>query len=270
MIPAGFGYHRATDLDDAVARLAEHGEEAKILAGGMSLIPLMKMRLAQPEVVIDIGDLHELRYVRLDDDRLHIGALTRHADLATDTLVRQHLPLLARMAQGVGDAQVRARGTIGGVLAHADGAGDYCTLAQMLDAEIVTTARSHTATEFLLDFMTTPLTEAEVVTEIVFPVEPGPQDYLKFRRRRTDWAMVGVAVQRALDGWRVGLTNVTSTAIRGVAAEEALARGATAAEAAAALADSVDPLEDSTVPAAYKRWLVRVLTRRALEGVGAP
>lgn len=268
MIPAPFGYHRAKDLDDAVARLAGEGEEAKVLAGGMSLLPLMKMRLAQPGLVVDVSDLRELAYVRLDGDRLRVGALTRHAELAADPLVRSHLPLLGLVAGTVGDAQVRARGTIGGVLAHADGAGDYCALAKMLDAEVVTTARSYSVHDFLVDFMTTPLAADEVVTEVVFPVAPDAHDHQKFRRRRTDWALVGVAVQARGDGWRIGLTNVAATALRGTAAEAALAQGATAREASSLLADSVDPLGDGTVPADYKRWLVRILTERALVGLG--
>ena len=270
MIPAAFAYHRAEDLDDAIRVLAEHGDEAKVLAGGMSLIPLMKMRLAQPAVIVDVGGLTSLRYVRKDGDRLRIGALTRHVELARDPLVRLHAPILARMAGGVGDAQVRARGTIGGVLAHADGAGDYCTLAQMLDVEIVTSVRSYRASDFLVDFMTTPLAEDEVVTEVVVPIVPGRQDYLKFRRRRTDWALVGVAVQEWGEGWRIGLTNVAATALRGVAAEVALAAGASAQEASAALADDVHPLGDVTVPVDYKRWLVQTLTERALTGLGVP
>lgn len=268
MIPSAFHYRVATDVAEAEALLVENGDDAKVLAGGMSLIPLMKMRLAEPGLIVDIGRLNELRYVSVDGDRLRIGALTRHADLATHSLVRENLPLLAKVAAEVGDAQVRARGTIGGVMAHADSAGDYCTVAVMLDAEIVTTRRRIPAADFFVDFMTTPLEPDELVTEVVFPVEQRPCEYLKFRRRRTDWAVVGIGVQRTSDGLRIGLTNVTSKAIRGTAAETALHEGASAVEAAAAMAESVSPTGDAAVSADYKKALVRELTIRALHGVG--
>lgn len=269
MIPSAFDYHVATDVADAEACLRDGGDDAKLLAGGMSLIPLMKTRLVEPGLLVDIGKLDELRYVRVQDERLHIGALTRHADLATDAVVRENLPLLAKVAAEVGDAQVRARGTIGGVISHADSAGDYCTVAVMLDAEIVTTHRRIAAVDFFLDFMTTPLEPDELVTEVIFPVEKGPSEYLKFRRRRTDWAIVGLGVQRKSDGaLRVGLTNVASRAIRGTAAEVAVGEGGGAARAAAALADEVRPTGDAAVPAEYKKALVRVLAERALRGLG--
>lgn len=269
MIPSAFKYYMATDVADAEARLRDGGDDAKLLAGGMSLIPLMKTRLAEPGLLVDIAGLDELRYVRVDGDRLRIGALTRHADLATSSVVRENLPLLAKVAAEVGDAQVRARGTIGGVVSHADSAGDYCTLAVMLDAEIVTTRRRIAAVDFFLDFMTTPLEPDELVTEVAFPVEKGPCEYIKFRRRRTDWAIVGIGVQRTSQGvLRIGLTNVASQAIRGTAAEAAVQEGANAASAAGALADAVHPTGDAAVPAEYKKALVQVLTERALHAVG--
>lgn len=266
MIPAAFNYHMATDLENAAAVLREF-EDAKVLAGGMSLIPLMKTRLAQPPVLVDIGRIDGLNYVQLEGDQLHIGALTRHVDLPRSPLIREHLPLLATIAAEVGDAQVRARGTIGGVLAHADSAGDYCTLALMLDAEIVTTRRRIPAASFFLDFMTTPLESDEIVTEVVFPVASGTHRYTKFRRRSSDWAIVGLGVQAMDDGWRIGLTNVSTTVVRSLAAEEALAGGADAAEAARALADDLSFSGDGAA-ATYKKSLARTLTERALHDVG--
>lgn len=266
MIPAAFDYHVATDLENAAAVLREF-EDAKVLAGGMSLIPLMKTRLAQPPVLVDIGRIDGLNYVRLEGDRLHIGALTRHADLPRSPLIRDHLPLLATMAAEVGDAQVRARGTIGGVLSHADSAGDYCTLAIMLEAEIVTTRRRIPAADFFLDFMTTPLEPDEIVTEVVFPVESGAHSYTKFRRRSSDWAIVGLGVQSTDQGWRIGLTNVSTTVVRSFAAEDALAGGADAAETARVLAEDLRFSGDSAA-AAYKKSLTRTLAERALLAVG--
>lgn len=268
MIPSAFDYHVAADVDQAEALIREHGEEAKIIAGGMSLIPLMKMRLVQPSVLVDIGRLDQLRNIRVEAGRLRIGALTRHADIARSPVVQDNLPLLAETAADVGDAQVRARGTIGGVVSHADSAGDYCTVAAMLDAEIVTTRRRFSAVDFFVDFMTTPLDSDEIVTEVNFPVQRGPHTYIKFRRRRSDWAMVGVGVQGTPNGWRIGLTNVASKVMRARVAEAALADGATATEAAAAISEDVNPSEDFATPAVYKKALVRVLTERALRSVG--
>ncbi|HEY9472308.1 MAG TPA: FAD binding domain-containing protein, partial [Mycobacteriales bacterium] len=218
MIPSAFEYHLATDVEHARELLRDGGDEAKVIAGGMSLIPLMKLRLAQPTILVDVGRLDQWRHITVERGRVRIGALCRHADLARNPVVREHLPLLAAVAAEVGDAQVRARGTIGGVLAHADSAGDYCTVARMLDAQIVTTDRRMPAAEFLVDFMTTPLRPDELVVEVDFPVAPGPHAYLKFRRRRSDWAMVGVGVQSTPEGWRVGLTSVGNTVLRAVAA----------------------------------------------------
>ncbi|HEY9391226.1 MAG TPA: xanthine dehydrogenase family protein subunit M [Mycobacteriales bacterium] len=272
MIPGPFEYHLATDVEHARRLLREGGEEAKVLAGGMSLIPLMKLRLAQPAVLVDLGRLDHLRDITVADGRIRIGALCRHVDLANSPVVREHLPLLAAVAAEVGDAQVRARGTIGGVLAHADPAGDYCTVARMLDAQIVTTDRRIPVAEFLVDFMTTPLQPDELVVQVDFPVAPGPHAYLKFRRRRSDWAMVGVGVQRTPAGWRIGLTSVGNTVLRADTAEQVLAAGGSLADAAAAAADQARPTDDFVTPAAYKRSLVRTLTTRALSqaGFGTP
>lgn len=269
MIPAPFRYRRVHSVEEARTELQAGGDDAKVIAGGMSLIPLMKTRLAQPTTLVDIGEIDQLRYVREDAAEICVGATTSHSQLSTDPVIRERLPLLADIANEVGDAQVRARGTIGGVLAHADSAGDYCTLASMLDAVVVTTSRCIPAREFLIDFMTTPLEADELITEIRFPIQPGAHSYTKFRRRRTDWAIVGVGVQESSSGYRIGLTNVGSTAVRGLVAEEALRDGSTIEEAASALAESINPVADASGGTEYKRSLVKVLLERSLTAVGA-
>ncbi|HUY61059.1 MAG TPA: xanthine dehydrogenase family protein subunit M, partial [Candidatus Dormibacteraeota bacterium] len=232
MIPAAFEYSRATSVAEAVDQLRRAGGEAKVLAGGHSLIPLMRLRLAQPTALVDINGVRELDYIRVEDGRVRIGALTRHATVVRSADVRRHLPLLAEIASEVGDPQVRSRGTVGGVLAHADSAGDYPTLALMLDAEIVTDRRRIAARDFFQHLFTTPLAPDELVCEVAFPAAPGPHRYLKFRRRLFDWAIVAAGVQQMDGGWRVGLTNVGPTPVRAVAVEAALAQGATPSAAA--------------------------------------
>ncbi|MGH7904385.1 MAG: FAD binding domain-containing protein, partial [Candidatus Dormibacteraceae bacterium] len=180
MIPAKFEYRRAHSVEEASELLRNLGEDAKVLAGGHSLIPLMRLRLAQPSALVDINRIHELTGIRREDGHLRIGALTRHVELNRSDTVREALPLLAEVAGEVGDNQVRNMGTIGGVVAHADTAGDYCTLALALDAEIVTNRRRHPARDFFQDLMTTALEPDELVTEVVFPVAAGPHRYIKF------------------------------------------------------------------------------------------
>jgi carbon-monoxide dehydrogenase medium subunit len=269
MIPAAFEYRRAGSLDEAARLLAER-EDAKVLAGGHSLIPLMRLRLAQPPRLVDINGLEpELSYVRRDNGTLRIGALTRHYQLADSPEIQQGLPLLAEIAGDVGDAQVRTLGTIGGVLAHADPAGDYSTLAVMLDATIVTTRRSIAASDFFLGLFTTPLATDELITEVVFPVAAGPHRYEKFRRRLSDWAIVGVGAQKLDDGqWRVGITNGAAIPVRARGVEQALASGATPADAARHASEGLDPAADLRGSAEYKVHLAQVLTQRALEGSG--
>lgn len=269
MIPPPFAYHLATSVDDATDALRSGGDDAKYLAGGMSLIPVMKMRLSAPPLLVDVGGLRDLSYVQLDSGMVRIGALTRHCDIVADPVLRQHLPLLAEVAYDVGDAQVRARGTIGGVLAHADSAGDYCTVALMLDAEIVTTRRTVPAADFFEGFMTTALDSDELITEVRFPVSTGQHRYLKFRRRRSDWAIIGVAVQRRDDGYRIGLTNAGAMVSRGVAGEEVLAAGGSARDAAHAVAEAAAPLADLSGDVEYKKSLIETLTSRALTEMGA-
>ncbi|MGH2928522.1 MAG: FAD binding domain-containing protein, partial [Solirubrobacteraceae bacterium] len=265
-----FEYARAGSVEEAVQLLDRHGEDAKVLAGGHSLIPLMRLRLAQPSALIDINPIRDLDYVRVDGGRLKVGALTRHVTIQHSDLVKEHLPLLGEIANEVGDNQVRNMGTLGGVIAHADSAGDYPTLALILDADIVTNKRTIPARDFFLDVFTTPLEANELVTEVSFPVAPGAHHYIKFRRRLFDWAIVGAAAQQAADGgWRVGLTNVGPTPVRANAVEQALAQGASFADASQHASDGLEPSGDLRATPEYKLHLTRVLTRRALEQASA-
>jgi aerobic carbon-monoxide dehydrogenase medium subunit len=268
MIPAAFAYQRARSVDEASQLLAQGGADAKILAGGHSLIPLMRLRLAEPSTLVDINGLdRELGYVRRDNGTLRIGAMARHYQLEESADVKSSLPLLAEVAAEVGDAQVRSMGTIGGVLAHADPAGDYGTLALMLDATIPTNRRSIAARDFFKGLFTTPLAADEIITEIAFPSTAGPHKYIKFRRRMSDWAIVGVGAQKMDDGgWRVGITNAAPTPIRASGVEQALASGASPAEAAARASQGLDPASDLRGSAEYKTHLAQVLTERAIEG----
>jgi carbon-monoxide dehydrogenase medium subunit len=196
MIPAAFEYARAGSVQEAAELLGRFGEDAKVLAGGHSLIPLMRLRLAQPVALVDINRVSELSYIVAENGKLRVGALARHVEIHSSEKVRENLPMLAEIASEVGDNQVRNLGTIGGVMAHADSAGDYPTLAVMLDAEIVTNKRRFAARDFFQDLFTTPLETDEIVCEVVFPVANGPHKYIKFRRRLFDWAIVGAAAQQ--------------------------------------------------------------------------
>ena len=268
MIPAAFEYARASSVDEAAKLLNKYGDDAKVLAGGHSLIPLMRLRLAQPTALVDINGIKELDQIKEDGAKLRIGALTRHVTIQNSAVVKQRLPLLAEVAGEVGDNQVRNMGTIGGVVAHADAAGDYPTIALMLDAEIVTNQRTIAAKDFFKDLFTTPLAADEIVIEIVFPAADGPHKYIKFRRRLFDWAIVGAAAQKVDGGWRIGLTNVGPTPVRAKAVEDALRSGAKPAEAAEHASDGLSPSGDLRASAEYKKHLARVLTKRAIEQAG--
>jgi len=266
MIPAPFEYVAAESPAHALELLAEHGDEAKLLAGGHSLLPMMKLRLAMPEVLIDIGRLDELAGVSTDGADLVIGATTRHADLAASDLVRTEAPLLAYAAAQVGDPQIRHRGTIGGSLAHADPAADLpmalVALGGSVELQGAGGSRLVSAEDFFQGFFETAMQPDELLTAVRVPRRPGvPWGYQKFVRRSNDWAIVGVA---AVDG-RIALANMGSTPLRAKAAEEALAGGATAADAAAHAADGTSPGDDMHADKDYRRHLTRVLTRRALE-----
>ncbi len=193
MIPAAFEYSRASSVDEASKLLDKYGDDAKVLAGGHSLIPLMRLRLAQPTALVDINGIKGLDQIKVEGSKVHIGALVRHVQIQNSDVLKDKLPILAEVAGEVGDNQVRNMGTMGGVIAHADAAGDYPTIALMLDAEIVTNKRKIHAKDFFKDLFTTPLATNEIVTEVVFPVADGPHKYIKFRRRLFDWAIVGAA-----------------------------------------------------------------------------
>ncbi len=274
MIPAAFDYRRAESVDAAVALLAEHGDDAKLLAGGHSLLPLMKLRLAAPSVLVDIGRLADLSYVRAEGDRVSIGALTRHRDLETSEVLQTHAPLLAHVAGQVGDPQVRHRGTIGGSIAHGDPASDLPAACLALDATFTAVGpngvRQVAATDFFRGFLETALKPDEVLTEIsVAQTDGAGWSFQKFNRRAQDWAIVGVAaVTGSSPG--IGLVNMGSVPLRASAVEAALAGGASAREAAAHAADGLDPPEDLNASPEYRRHLVQVLVRRALEEAGTP
>ena len=265
MIPAAFEYARASSVEEASKLLDKYGEDAKVLAGGHSLIPLMRLRLSQPSALVDINGIKDLDHIKESGGKLHIGALARHVSIQNSDVVKSKLPLLAEVAGEVGDNQVRNMGTMGGVIAHADAAGDYPTLALMLDAEIVTNKKTHHARDFFKDVFTTALAPDEVVTEVVFPVADGPHKYIKFRRRLFDWAIVGVAAQKMNGGWRIGLTNVGPTPVRAHAVEEALHKGAKAEDAAQHASDGLSPAGDLRASPEYKKHLARVLTKRAIQ-----
>jgi len=264
VIPAAFEYARASSVEEAAKLLSKYGEDAKVLAGGHSLIPLMRLRLAQPTAIVDINGLKDLDNINEDGHKLRIGALTRHVTIQNSSVIKEKLPLLAEVAGEVGDNQVRNMGTMGGVIAHADAAGDYPTLALMLDADIVTNQRTIPAREFFKDLFTTSLGPDEIITEVVFPVANGPHKYVKFRRRLFDWAIVGVAAQKINGDWRIGLTNVGPTPVRATAVEEALHKGAKPEEAAQHASDGLDPAGDLRASPEYKKHLARVLTKRAI------
>lgn len=268
MIPAAFEYARASSVDEATKLLGKYGEDAKVLAGGHSLIPLMRLRLAQPKALVDINGIKALDHIEVKGSKVHIGALTRHVTIQNSSVIKEKLPILAEVASEVGDNQVRNMGTMGGVIAHADAAGDYPTIALILDAEIVTNKRTIPAKDFFQDLFTTPLGADELVTEVVFPVADGPHKYIKFRRRLFDWAIVGAAAQKMNGGWRIGLTNVGPTPVRAKAVEDALQKGAKAEEAAQHASDGLNPSGDLRASPEYKKHLSRVLVKRAIEQAG--
>ena len=274
MIPAPFDYVRADSADAALAALGEHGDEAKLLAGGQSLLPLMKLRLAMPTVVVDVSRAGELAYVRADGAVLAIGATTRHCDVARSADVLTHAPLLAHAASGVGDPQVRHRGTIGGSVAHADPSADLPTALLALGATYVIRGPSGTrevpAAEFPTGFLESVLAPDELLVEIRLPSAAGEVwGYEKFTRRAIDWATVAVAVQARGGETAVALGNMGSTVLRATATEAALAGGADAAEAASHAADGTEPSSDVTASSEFRRHLARVLTRRALTAAGS-
>lgn len=265
MIPAVFDYYRPQSVRDAVAHLAGLGDEAKALAGGHSLLPLMRLRFAAPAALVDLQDLGELRFVARDGDRVRIGALTRHKDIEEHPVILKTVPLLSRVAAEIGDVQIRNRGTIGGSIAHADPAGEYPTVCLMLDAEIVTTKRRLAAKDFFLGRFTTPLDDDELITEVAFPITTGGVAYTKFCHRLFDWAIVGAAAQLTGQGWRIGLVNVSDMPVRAIGVEQALDSGASGPEAARLASDGLSPTPTTRASPEYKLHLTRVLARRVIE-----
>jgi carbon-monoxide dehydrogenase medium subunit len=271
MIPAAFEYVEATSVDAAIAALSEHGDEAKLLAGGHSLIPLMRFRLAAPAVVVDIGRIGELSYIDDAGDHVAIGALTRHRAMETSGLLQAQAPLLAHVASQVGDPQVRHRGTIGGSLAHGDPASDLPAALLALGGSVVARGpggeREIAATDLFTGFLETALAADELLTEIRVPKAPGAGwSFQKFNRRAQDWAIVGVAAA-GNGSTKVALVNMGQTPLVASAVEEALAGGASIGEAAALAAEGTTPPEDLNADAEYRGHLARVLVERALTEV---
>jgi len=280
MIPAAFDYERAVSLDNAIELLASLGDEAKVIAGGHSLLPLMKLRLARPTVLVDIDRLSELEYVREVGDRIEIGALSRIGDLSRNPLLLEHNPLVAYTCGQVGDPQVRHRATFGGALAHGDPAGDPPNVALTLDAEVVVKGpageRTVPAASFFQDFFETDLGHGDVLTAVRVPkLAPGTGwSYQKFHRRAIDWAIVGVAaVVERDDGHvkaaRIGLTNMGLTPLRASTVEAALqgvdANADAFRSAAERAPEGTSPPSDTNGSSEYRRELSKVLVRRALE-----
>lgn len=278
MIPTSFEYEVATSLEHAAALLRQGGDEARLLAGGQSLLPLMRLRLARPSLLVDIGRLSDLSYVRAEKKQIAIGALTRHHDLANSEELRASCPILAHAAGLVGDPQVRHRGTIGGSVAHGDPASDLPPVLLALEAEFVLRAekgeRKVPASAFFKGLFETDLRSGEVLAEIRVPrlAPTHGWSYLKFNRRAQDWAIVGVAAildrsDGKINKAAIGLTNMGSTPLRAGFAEAALAGAGpdAVADAAKLAADGTSPPSDTNASADYRRHLAQVLARRAVE-----
>ena len=270
MIPAPFEYKRASSAEEAISLISQHGDEAKFLAGGHSLIPLMKLRLAQPTVLVDIGHVKDLSYVKDAGNHIAIGALTRHMDVEKSPVLAQHAPLLAHAASHVGDSQVRHRGTIGGSIAHADPASDLPATTLALGATYVVQGpkgkREIAAKDFYKGFLESALAPDEMLVEIKVPKMSGAGwSFQKFNRRAQDWAIVGVAAWRNNGSSGVALVNMGSTPVLASAVSNALGKGASVADAAAHAADDAEPQADLNASVEYRTHLAKVLVRRALE-----
>jgi carbon-monoxide dehydrogenase medium subunit len=283
VIPAAFAYARPTTVEEALRVIAEGGDDVKVLAGGQSLIPVMRLRLAAPELVVDLTRVEELRGVREEGDQLVVGAMTTHADVLTDPLLAQYAQLVVQATETVADRQVRRRGTFGGALAHADPAGDLPAVALALDAEFVVAGpagrRMVPASEFFVDYLTTALEEGELLVEIRLPklsaADGWGTRYEKFNRVAQAWSIVAVAAAVRREGGRIteariGLTNMGPTPLRAAATEAALVGVDVSLEtvtaAAAQAAEGTSPSNDLNAQADYRQHLAQVLTRRALAG----
>jgi carbon-monoxide dehydrogenase medium subunit len=270
VIPAAFDYVRAGSAAEAISLIGQHGDEAKFLAGGHSLLPLMKLRLAAPSVLVDIGRVSDLSYIRDAGDHIAIGALTRHMDVETSAVLKEHAPLLAHAASHVGDPQVRHRGTIGGSIAHADSASDLPATTLALGATYVAQGPNGTreiaATDFYQGFLESALAPDEMLTEIRVPKMQGAGwSFQKVKRRAQEWAFVGVAAWRRNGSSGVALVNMGSTPILATSVSSALAQGASVADAAQLAAEEADPQNDLNASPEYRVHLAKVLVRRALE-----
>jgi carbon-monoxide dehydrogenase medium subunit len=281
MFPASFGYVAARSVDEALELMAQHGEEGKILAGGHSLIPAMKLRLSSPRTLIDLGTVPSLRGIRIDDGHLVIGALTVHADIASSDLVRKHMPGLAEAASVIGDMQVRNRGTIGGSVAHADPGADFPVILTALNASFVVQAATGSRTiavdDFFTDFFTTAMNANEILTEIRVPLPPAGAGtaYAKLPHPASGYVVVsaGALIARQPSGScataRIAIGGLGSTPIRAKATESELQGKALTpqiiAAAAAPAAENTDPVEDSYASAEYKQHMATVYVRRAIE-----
>lgn len=271
MIPAPFSYERPASLEEAIEALVAHGDEAKVLAGGHSLLPLMKLRLATPEVVVDIGRLEELSYVREEPDVVAIGALTTHHDASRNPVLLRAAPVLAHVAGQIGDPQVRHRGTVGGSVVHGDAASDLPAALLALGASYVALGpqgrRELRAAEFHRGFLETALSPDELLVELRVPkaAAGGAFGFEKLTKRAQDWAIVGAVAVRRDEGVGVGLVNMATVPLRALAVEEAVAQGASIAEAAELADAESDPSGDLNASPEFRRHLARVLVRRALE-----
>lgn len=281
MIPAQFDYLAPATLDEAIIKLTQRPDEAKILAGGHSLIPAMKLRLAQPQLLIDLGRIKDLAYIREEDGQVRIGAMTTHYQIESSDLLKEICPLLPECAAHIGDVQVRNKGTIGGSLAHADPAADWPAAVIALGAKMVTASargeRFIKADDFFADLFTTALEPGEILREIriTIPATPAGQAYAKLHHPASGFAVVGVAasVTRGSDGTcqsvSIGVTGVGSTAYRPVAVQEALIgkalNGENIAAAATQACDGVDVNSDLFASTEYRRHLATVYVRRAIE-----
>jgi len=251
MIPAPFDYARPATLDEALGLLAKHGDDAKLLAGGHSLLPAMKLRLAQPKMVIDIGRLPDLRFIRREDGRFAIGALTTHYDLESSAELKESCPLLPEVAASIGDVQVRNRGTIGGSLVHADPAADWPAAILALDAEMEIAGpqgrRTVKAADFFVDILQTAVGPGEILTAIRVPQTSARVAYEKFAQKASGFAICGVAVAEG----RIGITGVAAKAYLAPSADRVV--------------EGVDVMGDIHASAEFRAHLAGVLTRRALE-----
>lgn len=273
MIPAAFDYVRAGSAEEAISLIGQHGDEAKFLAGGHSLLPLMKLRLASPSVLVDIGRVQDLSYIREEGDELAIGALTRHHDVENSAVLKRHQGLLAKAAGYVGDPQVRHRGTIGGSVAHSDPASDLPAVLVALNAQFVAQGpggrRTIGARSFFTGFLESALNPDEMLVEIRVPKMTDAQfSFQKFNRRAQDWAIVGVAAWRHGGNAGIGLVNMDQTPVYAAAASAIASAEGTAAAAGAEACAEASPSSDLNASVEYRQHLAKVLVRRALEECG--